>query len=82
MSKRLWPPDIYTYLSNFVEHFLFIIYVSEVGGSETNREIVSVRAHARTRGLVVRSELGKKKLGVPLFPFPFGRRRVSSREFL
>ena len=28
----------------------------------TNWEIVSVRSHARTRGLVVRSELGKKRL--------------------
>ena len=44
------------------------LYRSEVGGSETNREIVSVRSHARTRGLVVRSELGKKQLGAP-FPF-------------
>ncbi len=48
--------------------------LSEVGGSETNREIVSVRSHARTRGLVVRSEFGKKKLGLVAFPFPFGLR--------
>ena len=55
---------------------MIYICVSEVGGSETNRAIVSVRSHARTRGLVVRSELGKKKLGLVAFPFPFGRRRV------
>ena len=57
------------------------LFKSEVGGSETNREIVSVRSHARTRGLVLRSELGKKRLGWTPFPFPFWRRRVSSSEF-
>ncbi len=56
--------------------------VTHIGGwgSETNREIVSVRSHARTRGLVVRSELGKKRLGPWLFPFPFWT-RGSSSEF-
>ena len=52
--------------------------VSEVGGSETNREIVSVRSHARTRGLVVRSELGKKGLGSSSFPFSLWFQEVSS----
>ena len=51
---------------------LFVCTVSEVGGSETNREIVSVRSHARTRGLVLRSELGKKRLGAMFSLFPFG----------
>ena len=55
--------------------------MSEVGGSESNREIVSVRSHARTRGLVARSELGKKRLAPPLSLFPFGRRRVSSSDW-
>ena len=41
-------------------------------GSESNREIVSVRSHARTRGLVVRSDLGKKKLGSGPCLFPLG----------
>ena len=37
---------------------LSLVYVGR-WGSETNREVVSVRSHAHTHGLVVRSELGK-----------------------
>ena len=45
--------------------------MSEVGGSEPNREIVLFRSCVRTRGLVVRSELEKIE-ALPLSLFPFG----------
>ena len=55
--------------------------ISEVGGSETNREIVSVRSHARTHarsGSEVR--IGKKEARPVAFPFSIGPGRVSARE--
>ena len=47
--------------------------MSEVGGSEPNREIVSFRSCVRTRGLVVRSELEKiEARHLSVFPFAPG----------
>ena len=66
-------------MEDFVDETIWT-YVSEVGGSETNREIVSVRSHACTRGLVLRSELGKKRLAVP-FPFSLLDQEGNSSEF-
>ena len=54
---------------------------SEVGWSETNREIILVRSHARTRGLVVRSELGKVILALSPVPLPIWAQEGSSSEF-
>ena len=52
----------------------------EVGGSEPNREIVSVRSRACTRDLVVRSEL-RKIVRPRLFPFSLLDQEGSSSEF-
>ena len=58
--------------------YIYII-LSEVGGSETNREIVSfrfVRACVCARGLVVEWNFGSVYGLCPL-PFPFCRERFS-----
>ena len=53
---------------------------SKVGG-KLNREIVSVRSHARTRGLVVRWELEKIEPAPTPFPFSLLDQEGISFEF-
>ena len=66
LKRELHPSDLAC--SSFCIPFIF--------GIETSLEIISVRWHAHTHGLVMRWALWKKRLAPPPFPFPFGFRRV------
>ena len=64
----------------------YVVYVSEVGGSETNREIdFGFGSCVRARALVVRWEFGQiLTCPLSLFPFPpvFSQRPLSIFPFL
>ena len=83
-SLDVW---IYAYMNQWIYGYMDVwingyvdIYISEVGGSEPNREIVSFRSCMRARGLVVMSELGKMVSPCP-FSFSLLDQECSSSEF-
>ena len=63
--------------------FVFLFLLSEVGGSETNWESVSIRSHARTRA-ESGSEvgIGTNSAARPLSLFPFGSGRYFVLAFV